>query len=131
MSKKNFQTYTLDDRVEFVDYTWLISGIVYEGGADKLLEALRLRGINECYFYNVAGNPIGKKTVAGVADSFDVETFHVVVAADQADNIFDFIYEFCEMSEPNKGIVYMNKLSRSTVNLLSSFDQGSQSEQTA
>ena len=68
MSKNNFKKYTLDERVEFIDFTWLISGIVYEGGADKLLEELRLRGINECYFYNVAGNPIGKKTVAGVAD---------------------------------------------------------------
>jgi len=50
MSKNNFKKYTLDERVEFIDFTWLISGIVYEGGADKLLEELRLRGINECYF---------------------------------------------------------------------------------
>lgn len=128
MDKKQFPTRTIDERVQFLDYTWLISGTIYDGGSEKLLEALRLREINECYFYNVASSPIGKKTVAGVAEAFDVETFHVVVSADQADNIFEFIYEFCEMHEPNKGIMYMNKLSKSTVNLLTDLEKNSQTE---
>ena len=103
-----------DPRVRYLDYTWLISGILYEGGTDKLIPALMKRGINEVYFYNVAGTIIGQKAVTGVSGSFDVEQFHVVVTADQAENIFDFIYRFCELSEPNKGIIYMNKLKRST-----------------
>ncbi len=64
-----------DPRVEIVDYTWLISGVLYHGGTDKLIPQLQSRGINEVYFHNVAGTPIGKKTVAGVAESFDVEEF--------------------------------------------------------
>ena len=107
-----------DPRVQYLDYTWLISGIFYEGGTDKLVPELMKRGINEVYFYNVAGTMIGQKTVAGVSGSFDVEQFHVVVTADQAENIFDFIYRFCNLSEPNKGIIYMNKLKRSTKHLL-------------
>ena len=103
-----------DPRVNYLDYTWLISGILYEGGTDKLVPELMKRGINEVYFYNVAGTIIGQKAVTGVSGSFDVEQFHVVVTADQAENIFDFIYRFCELSEPNKGIIYMNKLKRST-----------------
>ena len=103
-----------DPRVRYLDYTWLISGILYEGGTDKLIPELMKRGINEVYFYNVAGTIIGQKAVTGVSGSFDVEQFHVVVTADQAENIFDFIYRFCELSEPNKGIIYMNKLKRST-----------------
>ena len=103
-----------DPRVRYLDYTWLISGILYEGGTDKLVPELMKRGINEVYFYNVAGTIIGQKAVTGVSGSFDVEQFHVVVTADQAENIFDFIYRFCELSEPNKGIIYMNKLKRST-----------------
>ena len=63
---------------------------------------------------NVAGSPIGRKSVAGVADSFDVEQFHLVVAADQAENIFDYIYRFCDLSQPNKGFINLNKLFRST-----------------
>ena len=101
-------------RVQYLDYTWLISGIFYEGGTDKLVPELMKRCINEVYFYNVAGTMIGQKTVAGVSGSFDVEQFHVVVTADQAENIFDFIYRFCNLSEPNKGIIYMNKLMKST-----------------
>ena len=103
-----------DPRVRYLDYTWLISGILYEGGTDKLVPELMKRGINEVYFYNVAGTIIGQKAVTGVSGSFDVEQFHVVVTADQAENIFDFIYRFCELSEPNKGIIYLNKLKRST-----------------
>ena len=98
----------------YLDYTWLISGVLYEGGTDLLIPELMKIGVNEVYFYNVAGSPMGRKSVAGVADSFDVEQFHVVVSADQAENVFDFIYRFCELSQPSKGIINMNKLSRST-----------------
>ena len=104
--------------VEYVDYTWMISGVLYKGGTDSLIPKLMEKGINEVYFHNVAGTPIGKKTVSGVADSFDVEEFFVVVSADQAENIFDFIYHFCDLNQPNHGIIRLNRLSRSTVHRL-------------
>ena len=62
----------LDIEKHYLDYTWLISGVLYEGGTDLLIPELMKRGINEAHFYNVAGSPIGRKSVAGVADSFDV-----------------------------------------------------------
>lgn len=104
--------------VEYVDYTWMISGVLYKGGTDGLIPKLMEKGINEVYFHNVAGTPIGKKTVSGVADSFDVEEFFVVVSADQAENIFDFIYHFCDLNQSNHGIIRLNRLSRSTVHHL-------------
>ena len=107
-----------DSRVTSVDYTWIISGILYQGGTDALVPELMSRGINEVYFHNVAGTPIGKKTVSGVADSFDVEEFFVVVSADQAENIFDFIFHFCELDKPNIGMIRLNKLSHSTIHML-------------
>ena len=107
-----------DPGVSFVDYTWMISGVLYQGGTDALVPELTSRGINEVFFHNVAGTPIGKKTVSGVADSFDVEEFFVVVSADQAENIFDFIFHFCELNKPNMGMIRLNKLSRSTVHML-------------
>ena len=107
-----------DLSVSFVDYTWMISGVLYQGGTDALVPELISRGINEVFFHNVAGTPIGKKTVTGVADSFDVEEFFVVVSADQAENIFDFIFHFCELDKPNMGMIRLNKLSRSTVHTL-------------
>ena len=120
--KMVFPELKTNPRVQFLDYTWLISGIFYEGGTDKLVPELMKRGINEVYFYNVAGTMIGQKTVAGVSGSFDVEQFHVVVTADQAENIFDFIYRFCNLSEPSKGIIYMNKLMKSTKHKLQEDD---------
>ena len=102
-------------RFEYLDYTWMISGILYQGGTDTLIPELMSRGINEVFFHNVAGTPIGKKTVSGVADSFDVEEFFVVVSADQAENIFDFIFHFCELDKPNIGMIRLNKLSHSTI----------------
>ena len=117
-----------DPRVHYLDYTWLISGILYEGGTDKLIPELMKRNINEVYFYNVAGTIIGQKAVTGVSGSFDVEQFHVVVTADQAENIFDFIYRYCDLSEPNKGIIYMNKLKRSTKHSLQG-DENTQLEE--
>jgi len=111
-----------DPTLDYLDYTWLISGILYEGGTDNLIPELMNRGINEVYFYNVAGTMIGQKTVAGVSGSFDVEQFHVVVTADQAENVFDFIYRFCHLSEPNKGMIYMNKLMQSTKHIIPELD---------
>ena len=105
---------TEKQRFECLDYTWLISGILYQGGTDTLIPELMSRGINEVFFHNVAGTPIGKKTVSGVADSFDVEEFFVVVSADQAENIFDFIFHFCGLDKPNIGMIRLNKLSHST-----------------
>ena len=105
---------TEKQRFEYLDYTWLISGILYQGGTDTLIPELMSRGINEVFFHNVAGTPIGKKTVSGVADSFDVEEFFVVVSADQAENIFDFIFHFCGLDKPNIGMIRLNKLSHST-----------------
>ena len=107
-----------DPRVEFIDYSWLISGVLYQGATDLLIPELQEKGINEVYFYNVAGSPIGKKTVSGVAESFDVEEFFVVVAADQAENVFNFIYHFCDLDKPNMGMLRLNKLSRSTIHSL-------------
>ena len=68
-----FSEVKTDPTLDYLDYTWLISGILYEGGTDNLIPELMNRGINEVYFYNVAGTMIGQKTVAGVSGSFDAK----------------------------------------------------------
>ena len=77
----HFSSQSEKQQFEHLDYTWMISGILYQGGTDSLISELMSKGINEVIYYNVAGTPIGKKTVSGVADSFDVEEFFVVVSA--------------------------------------------------
>jgi len=55
----------LDIEKHYLDYTWLISGVLYEGGTDLLIPELMKRGINEAHFYNVAGSPIVGKQSQG------------------------------------------------------------------
>ena len=107
------------EQVPNIRYTWLITGVLYDGGSDRLLAALHQRGIDEAYFYNISGSPIGKRVFGGgLSESFDVEQFHIVVAADQADAVFSFIYNFAEMHRPHTGIMHMERLWRSTANAL-------------
>ena len=47
-----FSEVKTDPTLDYLDYTWLISGILYEGGTDNLIPELMNRGINEVYFYN-------------------------------------------------------------------------------
>ncbi len=98
-----------------LNYTRLISCVLYEGGAQAVLEMLHKRGINEAYFYSVRGAPIGRSSeVSSLPEIPKTEILHAVVAADQADYIYEMIYDMGELDRPNRGVVYVNRLSRST-----------------
>jgi hypothetical protein len=101
--------------VPLIDYTRLITCILYEGGAAAVLEMLRERGINEGHFYSVRGAPIGRSSaVSGLPEIPKTEILHAVVSADQADYLYEEIYELARLVEPNRGIVYINRLARSS-----------------
>jgi len=48
-----------------IRYTRMLTCILYEGGAENVLEQLHHKGVNEAYYYNVRGNPIGRASLAG------------------------------------------------------------------
>ncbi len=99
--------------IPYIDYTRQITCILYEGGAGKLLEMLHHKGINECYFYNVRGNPIGRASLAGnLPEIPKTEILHVVVSADQADYVYRMLYEEAGMDEQGKGMISVNRLIR-------------------
>jgi hypothetical protein len=98
-----------------IDYTRLITCILYEGGAADVLEFLHQRGVNEAYYYSVRGAPIGRSTaMEGLPDIPKTEILHAVVAADQADYLFEEIYAFAKLDQPRQGIMSVNKLLRSS-----------------
>ena len=69
-----------DAKIPNIDYTRLLTCILYEGAAD-VLEELYKRGIKEGYFVSVRG-PLGRSsTVQGLPET-QTEILHVVVAAD-------------------------------------------------
>jgi hypothetical protein len=86
--------------IPYIDYTRLITCILYEGGAMKLLELLHHKGINDCHFYSVRGNPIGRASLAGNLPEIP-------------DYIYRMLYEEANMDEQGKGVIYVNRLIRS------------------
>jgi nitrogen regulatory protein PII len=101
--------------IPYIDYTRLITCILYEGGASKVMELLHHKGLNEAYFYSVRGNPIGRASLAGnLPEIPKTEIVHVVVSADQADYLYNMLYEECDMKNQGKGVIYVNRLARSS-----------------
>lgn len=50
----------------------------------------------------------------GVTDESEREIFSVIVKADQADDIFEYIYENAEINKPHGGIIYQHALHQSS-----------------
>ena len=101
--------------IPYIDYTRLITCVLYEGGAHTLMELLHHKGINETHYYNVRGNPIGRASLAGnLPEIPKTEILHATVSADQADYIYRMLYEEAKMDEQGKGVIYVNRLSRSS-----------------
>jgi len=101
--------------IPYIDYTRLITLILYEGGGSRVLELLRHKGLNECHMYSVRGNPIGRASLAGgLPEIPKTEIVHLVVSADQADYVYAMLYEECDMKHQGKGMIYVNRLSRSS-----------------
>ena len=100
-----------------IDYTRLITCILYEGGSIEILKKLHAQGINEAYFVSVRGAPIGRaSSVEGLPEIPKTEILKVVVSADQADYIYEMIYDTAQLNEPQRGIAYIQRLSRSSMN---------------
>lgn len=106
---------------EVLDYTRLMTVVLYEGGAHGISEKLLARGVKEVYYYSVRGAPVGKSSEnSGLPEIPKTEILHAVVAADQADYIQEMIYDAAELYKPQLGIIFVNKLLLSTRNNLPS-----------
>jgi hypothetical protein len=109
---------------EVLDYTRLMTVVLYEGGAHSISEQLLARGVKEVYYYSVRGAPVGKSSEnSGLPEIPKTEILHAVVAADQADYIQDMIYDAAELYMPQRGIIFVNKLLLSTRNNLPSEEE--------
>ena len=98
-----------------IDYTRLLTCVMYQGGAEAIMEELYGRGINEAYFYSVRGKPIGRASEAGnLPEIPKTEILHAVVSADQADYIYSMIYHDYRLNEPGVGMISVNRLTRSS-----------------
>jgi hypothetical protein len=77
--------------------------------------------VNEAYYYSVRGNPIGRASLAGgLPEMPKTEVLHAVVSADQADYIYNFIYHEFKLNQQGIGMISVNRLIRSSPNVLPS-----------
>lgn len=95
----------------------LISCILPKGRARPLQRALvEEHDIHTGNFHY--GRGVGRESNIrdrGIGEQQEREIFEVVVAADRADEVFEFIYAQAEMYEPHGGIIYMAALPRSSI----------------
>ncbi len=102
-----------------INYTRLITCVLYEGGAEKVLETLHHKGVNEAFYYGVRGNPIGRASEAsGLPEISKTEVLQAVVASDKADYIYNAIYHDFRLDMPGVGTITVNRLTRSSQNVL-------------
>jgi len=105
--------------IPHINYTRMITCVLYEGGAGKLLEMLHHKGVNEAYFYGVRGSPVGRASEAtGLPEISKTEVLHAVVSADQADYIYRTIYYDFNLDKPSQGVIAVNRLVRSSQNVM-------------
>lgn len=101
--------------VQRLNYTRLITCVLYEGGAESMMESLYQRGIREAYFYPTRGKPIGRTSEAGdLPEIPKTEVLHAVVSADQSDYIYSMLYHDFRLNEPGVGMITVNRLNLSS-----------------
>lgn len=94
----------------------LITCILPKGLALPILKKLKEeKGINRANINSARG--MGKITplaYRGIGEQAEKELLNIVVNQDQADEIFNYIYEEADINRPHGGIIYMSQLSMST-----------------
>ena len=94
----------------------LITSILPKGAGRKVLVGLRKEhGINTGNINMARGaglyNPLSKR---GIGEQTEKEMLTVVVPADIADDIFEYIFDLADIGEPHHGIIFQSDLLCST-----------------
>ncbi len=93
----------------------LITCVLPKGAAPPLMSALKAKGIISVNITSARG--IGKITplkYRGLGGQTEKEVLDVMVDAQSADEIFEFIYDEAEINRPHGGLIYMSALHRAT-----------------
>jgi nitrogen regulatory protein PII len=104
--------------------TKLITCILPKGSATRVSEKLlKEKGIVTGNINNARGSGhITAKKHQKAGYQTEKEMFRVVVDADKADEVFEFIYNHAELHHPHGGIMFQNALRKSTEYVLPDID---------
>jgi hypothetical protein len=89
----------------------LITCLLYHAGGVHLLKALLEKGLASANLHHARGAHIGAQSDrTGLPPMVQTEILTVMVAEEQAEEIFEFIYVQGKIGEINQGFLYMETL---------------------
>jgi nitrogen regulatory protein PII len=94
----------------------LITAILPRGRGIDLLRKLKLeKGIITANIDSARGmGRLTPESHRGIGEQSEKDMLNVVIGAEQADAIFEYIYETAEINKPHGGIIFMARLQRAT-----------------
>jgi nitrogen regulatory protein P-II 1 len=92
----------------------LITCIVQRGAANKVVEEAMRAGAHGATIYYARGTGVRQRHlgVLGIAISAEKEMVHIVVPSEQADRVFESMYEAAQIDTPGMGILYMTAVEK-------------------
>ena len=91
----------------------LITCIVQRGMADKIIKAAQQAGAQGATIYYARGEGVRERLgVFGLAVEAEKEVINIVVASEQADRIFERMYEEGNLDTPGMGFIYLSPLDK-------------------
>ncbi|HEX7705948.1 MAG TPA: P-II family nitrogen regulator [Thermoanaerobaculia bacterium] len=91
----------------------LITCIVQRGLADEVVRAAQAAGAQGATIYYARGSGVRERLgILGLAVDVEKEVINIVVAADQADRIFERMYVAGKLDTPGMGFIYVTPLDK-------------------
>lgn len=94
----------------------LITSILPKGtGIDVLKKLREEKGIITANVDSARGmGHLTPEAHRGIGEQSEKEILNVVIAADQADEIFEYIYAVAEINKPHGGLIYMTGIQQAS-----------------
>lgn len=92
----------------------LITCVVQRGSADRVVEAAQQAGAQGATVFYARGTGVRQRYlgVLGITVNAEKEVIYIVVAADQADRMFEALYVAAKLDTPGMGMIYTTALEK-------------------
>jgi nitrogen regulatory protein P-II 1 len=91
----------------------LITCIVQKGLADAIVKAAQEAGAQGATVYYARGSGVRERLgMLGLAVEVEKEVINIIVAADQADRVFERMYIAGQLDTPGMGFIYVTPLEK-------------------
>jgi nitrogen regulatory protein PII len=96
----------------------LITCIVQRGLADTIVDAAQDAGAPGATVYYARGSGVRERLgVLGLTVEVEKEVITIVVATDQVDRVFEYMYEAGKLDTPGMGFIYVTPLEKAATHV--------------